>query len=42
MGVLYVLYEAAVGYSLFEVAEAEEIGIELESVQVSARHSYIR
>lgn len=31
---LYVLFEAAIGYSIFEVAESEEIGIELESVQV--------
>ena len=34
---LYVLFEAAIGYSLFEVAESEEIGIELDSVQVSNR-----
>jgi hypothetical protein len=34
---LYVLYESAVGYSLFEVKEAEEIGIELESVQVRCK-----
>jgi len=32
---LYVLFEAAIGYSIFEVAESEEIGIELESVQAS-------
>ena len=30
----YVLYESALGYALFDVKESEEIGIEVETVQV--------
>ena len=31
---LFVLFETALGYGLFEITEAEEIGLQLESVQV--------
>eukprot|EP01137_Pigoraptor_chileana_P005743 Opistho-2@49202 len=33
--VLYILYESASGYALFEATETEEIGLELASVQAS-------
>jgi hypothetical protein len=35
---LYVLFETALGYGLFEVAEAEEIGQQIETVQVMFWH----
>ena len=34
---LIVLYESALGYSLFDVNEAEEIGIELDTVQAASQ-----
>lgn len=37
MAALHVLYESALGYALFDVAEAEEIGIEMDSVQDAAQ-----
>jgi len=37
MPALHVLYESALGYALFDVAEAEEIGIEIDSVQDAAQ-----
>ena len=38
---LYVLFESAVGYSLFEIAEAEEIGLQLDSVQVCLYNTHV-
>lgn len=35
--VLFVLFETALGYSLFEVTEAEEIGLQLATVQESVQ-----
>lgn len=37
MPALHILYESALGYALFDVAEAEEIGIEMDSVQAAAQ-----
>ena len=34
---MFVLYESALGYAMFEVAEAEEIGANDAAVQVCVR-----
>ena len=39
MADLVVLYESAIGYALFDIKETEDIGIEIDSVQVCFCHT---